>query len=98
MTSVLDDKREEIVAFCEANGIEYLGVFGSYARGDYRDDSDVDMLVRFGSVIGLMKFVRIELDLTELLGKKVDIVTENGVSELIEDSLYNELTPIYGQR
>jgi len=96
--SVLDEKRDEIAAFCEANDIEYLGVFGSYARGDYGVDSDVDMLVRFNRPIGLIKFARVELDMEALLGKKVDMVTEGGISELIKGSLNEEISSIYGKR
>jgi len=96
--SVVEEKRGEIAAFCEANGIEYLGVFGSYARGDFDEGSDVDMLVRFRSSIGLIRFARVELDMGALIGKKVDMVTEGGISELIKDSLNEEISSIYGQR
>ncbi len=63
---------------CEKYGIDYLGMFGSTARGEAREDSDVDLLVRFGddSNIGLFELDRIQRDLEIKFGKKVDLVTQ----------------------
>jgi predicted nucleotidyltransferase len=93
--SVLDEKQEEIAAFCEVNGIEYLGVFGSYARGDYGVDSDIDFIVRFAKRISLFELVRVQRSMGELLGKEVDLITEKSVHKLLRPYIEKDLTAIY---
>lgn len=51
-----------------------MGVFGSYARGEQREDSDLDVLVELGEGIGLIGVVGLQLDLSDALGVKVDLV------------------------
>jgi uncharacterized protein len=55
-------------------------LFGSYARGEQDGKSDIDLLVELEDHVGLYKFVSIQLGLENLLGKKVDLVSENGLS------------------
>ena len=95
MTSVLDEKRDEIAAFCGANGIEYLGVFGSYARGDFGERSDIDLLVRFAGVKDLFEFVRVRREIAGLLGVEVDIVTEKGLDKYIKETVLSEVLAVY---
>jgi predicted nucleotidyltransferase len=59
--------------------ISEIGVFGSYTRGEQQDDSDIDILVSFEKPIGFIKFMRLEFYLSELLGKKVDLVTKDSL-------------------
>jgi predicted nucleotidyltransferase len=68
--------KEKIADFCRRNNILELSVFGSALRDDFGPDSDVDMLVEFesGKEPGLMEIVRIENELSEILGHKVDLV------------------------
>lgn len=56
-----------------------ISIFGSYARGEQRSDSDLDILIRFKERIGLLKLVTIEQELSDEIGIKVDLVTENAV-------------------
>jgi hypothetical protein len=60
-----------------------IGVFGSYARGEQRADSDLDLLVTFGKRLTLLDLVGLEMELTEQLGIKVDLVTRNALSLFI---------------
>ena len=80
---------------CEANDIEYLGLFGSYARGDFRPDSDVDLLVRFTKPIGLFALVHAEIELSERLGKKVDLVIDGSLSPYIKDRVMAQVRTLY---
>lgn len=62
----------------EYNPIQ-IGVFGSYARDEQHIDSDIDVLVSFKKSISLLQLISIENQLSEKLGIKVDLITENGV-------------------
>ncbi|MBI2860094.1 MAG: nucleotidyltransferase family protein [Chloroflexi bacterium] len=60
-------------------GVKRIGVFGSYARGEPGKRSDIDILVEFGQPVGYFKFMKLEERLGELLGVKVDLVTEGAL-------------------
>ena len=79
-------------------GIQYAGLFGSYARGEAREDSDVDILVRMGKPLTLPMFIRLENQLAEALNKKVDLVTEQSLKARLRDAVLSEIKPIYGQK
>ncbi len=75
---------EAIAAICRKHDVEELSIFGSVLREDFRPDSDVDFLVRFrnndaGPWMG--KFADMERELSELLGRKVDVVDRAGVEQ-----------------
>jgi predicted nucleotidyltransferase len=80
---------------CVANDIEYLGVFGSVARGDFDDQSDIDLLARFCKPKSLMDIVRIERQLTKRLGRSVDLVLEDAVSPYLKARILAEVRPVY---
>ncbi len=73
--------RERLAEFCRRNHIRRLALFGSVLRGDFRPDSDVDVLVEFepDHVPGL-GFFALEYELSALLGRKVDLNTPNFLS------------------
>jgi uncharacterized protein len=73
--------RQRLAEFCRNNHIRKLALFGSILRDDFRPDSDIDVLVEFepGHVPGL-KFFALESELSELLGRKVDLNTPNFLS------------------
>ncbi len=73
---------------------EYIGIFGSYARGDEREDSDLDILVQFGKRLTLFDLVGLEQDLTEALDIKVDLVTAKSLSPLIRPFVEEDLQKI----
>ena len=80
------------------NHVEYAGVFGSRARGDYRKDSDLDLLIRFNKPIGMFAFVDLQDRLKEVTGKKIDLVTELSLSPYIKDKVMSDLVTVYGKR
>jgi hypothetical protein len=71
--------------------VEELGVFGSFARGDNTQTSDVDILVRFSQPLGFFKFIELENYLTGLLGRKVDLVTEKALKPAIKSDVLREV-------
>ena len=80
---------------CQTNDIAFLGVFGSQSRGDTTEHSDIDLLVRFSKRKSLPDLVRIERKLSEILGKKVDLMTEASISPYLTDRIKKEMKIIY---
>jgi len=78
--------REKIAAFCRRHHIRRLALFGSVLRDDFGPDSDVDVLVEFEPehVPGLA-FISMEIELSELLGRKVDLNTPKFLSRYLRD-------------
>ncbi len=62
-------------------GVEKIGLFGSTAKGTVTKESDVDILIEFNKPIGF-KFVKLVVYLEELLGKKVDVITKDGLKNI----------------
>ncbi len=81
----------KIDELCRRHHIVRLAFFGSVLRDDFRPDSDVDILVEFyPEHIPGLAFFRIELELSELLGRKVDLQTPNFLSPLIRNKILQE--------
>lgn len=89
--------RDLVADICERNDIAYLGLFGSFARGEATEMSDVDLLVRFDQPKSLLDLVRIEEEFAERLGRKVDLVTVNAVSPYLRDRIVAEVKVVYEQ-
>ena len=84
-----------VVSILGKYGARKIGVFGSYARGEERPDSDLDLLVDFRDRKSLLALVRIERELSENLGIKVDLLTEQAISPYLIDRIKSELKVIY---
>jgi hypothetical protein len=84
--------KEQIAGFCKKNHIKKLAFFGSVLRDDFRPDSDIDILVTFDrSVpIGLFEVIGMEMELSEMMGKKVDLRTPNELSDYFRDEVLAE--------
>ncbi|MDI6792874.1 MAG: nucleotidyltransferase family protein [bacterium] len=89
--------RTRLVETCEHNDIAFLGVFGSFARGESRAESDVDLLVSFSRRKSLLDLVRIEREFTEVLRRTVDLVTEASISPYLRERIKAEVKVIYEQ-
>jgi hypothetical protein len=87
----------KLAELCRRYRVRELAVFGSAARGEMREDSDVDLLVEFlpEAEIGLLEHAGLMLDLSELLGRRVDLVSKRGLKPLIRDSILREARPVY---
>ena len=91
-------ENEIIISFLKKHGAIKIGIFGSTARGEERPDSDIDILVEFNEVKGLFEFIGIGLDLEDILGKKIDLFTEENLRLFIKDRVMEELVVIYDER
>jgi predicted nucleotidyltransferase len=85
---------DQIISFMRQHGAEKIGVFGSYARNEARADSDPDLMVWFKEQKSLLVMIRIERELSELLGVKIDLLTEQAVSPYLIDRIRQELKVI----
>ena len=90
--------RDKIADFCRRHYIRRLAIFGSALREDFAPDSDVDVLVEFikGQEPGLA-FFDMEVELSELLGRKVDLNTPNFLSRYFRDTVVREAEVQYVQ-
>jgi len=70
--------------------VKNMGIFGSVARGEQNEKSDVDILVEFSSPIGMFDFIRLENFLSKILGKKVDLVSKNAIKSIIKNDILSE--------
>jgi len=84
----------EILRIAHMHGANNVRVFGSRARGDARPDSDLDLLVTLEPNRSLLDLVAIKQDLEDLLDWTVDVVTENGLSPYLRDSVIAEARPL----
>ena len=86
----------DLAVFCRKNHIRRLAFFGSVLRGDFRPDSDIDILVEFepGRVPGL-GFFALQDDLGQMLGRRVDLHTPASLSSYFRDQVLREAEPAY---
>lgn len=74
----------------------WIGVFGSFARGENKKGSDLDILIKFKEPISLLKLVQIEQELNDKLGIPIDLVTENSLKNpRLKEYIKQDLTTIY---
>jgi uncharacterized protein len=82
---------------CRRYHVRELSVFGSAARGEMRPDSDIDLLVEFipNAKADLFDYSGLMLDLTSLIGRRVDLVSKHGLKPLIRESVLKEARVLY---
>ena len=87
----------EIAAFCLRNHIRKLAFFGSVLRNNFRPESDVDVLVEFekGNVPGFISLARMERELSDVIGRKVDLRTPEDLSRYFRDEVVAEAEVLY---
>jgi predicted nucleotidyltransferase len=85
----IDVPREQLAAFCRRHRIRKLALFGSVLRDDFGPESDIDVLVEFDADarVGLITLSAMELELGELLGRKVDLRTPADLSRYFRDEV-----------
>jgi predicted nucleotidyltransferase len=86
-----------LAELCRRYSVGKLSFFGSAARGDMRPDSDIDLLVEFlpDGEIDLVDYAGLMLELSRLLGRRVDLVSMNGLKPLIRPSVLAQARPLY---
>lgn len=84
--------KDEISEFCRRNRVRRLSLFGSVLREDFGPDSDVDILVEFeaGTRVGMIRFSGLEIELSNIIGRKVDLNTPGFLSKYSRDRILAE--------
>lgn len=77
-------------------GGDKVAIFGSYIHDQEEPDSDIDVLVNFSETKSLLDLARIERELSEKIGIKIDLLTENSLSPYIKDSIQDDKKEVYG--
>ena len=90
----LDEHRQEILSLAARHGAKSIRVFGSVVRGEADEQSDVDFLVEMEPGRSLMDMGGLLMDLQELLGCKVDVVSEKGLRPRIRERVLKEAMPL----
>ena len=91
---ILKDKRDQIMRLAARYGVERMRIFGSLARGQATPESDIDFLVAFRRGKTLLDLIGFKQDLENLLGQKVDVVSEGGVSPHLRNRIFGEAVPL----
>ena len=89
--AILARHREEL----QASGVKSLAVFGSLSRGEATAESDIDLLVEFSRPVGLLAFIRLRRRLTEILGRRVDLVTPKALRPAWRERILSEIVPAF---
>ena len=84
-----------LIDICRQNDVSMVGVFGSMVRGEAKKKSDVDLIIRFSKRKSLLAVVRLERELSEALGRKVDLLTEGAISPYLREQILKEMQVVY---
>lgn len=95
MVTTIQQLKEKIEPILRGNDVSYCAVFGSFARGDFSDKSDADLLIRFSQPKGLFEFFHLQDELEKVTGRKIDLVTERALHPLLKENILKDLKVIY---
>jgi predicted nucleotidyltransferase len=94
INELLKKKREEILRVAASHGATNVRIFGSVARGESDEKSDLDLLVTMEAGRSLLDHAALWLELQELLGCEVDVVSDKGLRPRMRDRVLNEAVPL----
>lgn len=97
--------KENIANILKANKLDLLaryhlksiGIFGSFTREDFKDDSDIDILIDYDQPMGI-EFIDLAEDLEEILKRKVDLVSKKGIKSKYFEEIKKDLIYVYRRR
>jgi predicted nucleotidyltransferase len=94
ITTILREKREEILKIAASHGARNIRVFGSVARGEADESSDIDLLVDMEADRSLLDVAALVADLRDVLGPRVNVVSEKGLYWLLRRRILHEAKPL----
>ena len=90
-----NELKEKIISFLRKYDAERISIFGSYVRGEATPESDIDIIVEFKDVKGLITFIEIQEELSEAINIKVDLLTKEEISPYLIKRIKKEALVIY---
>lgn len=93
-SNLLEKYRENIEESARNHGIRSVRVFGSFARGEENEESDIDLLVELEPNRSLFDIISLKYELEDFIGRKVDVVTLGGISPYLVDRITKEAVPL----
>lgn len=90
--------KKKTLPILKENDVGFAAVFGSYAKGQATEKSDIDLMIKFSKPKSLLDLVHLEGQLSDLLSARVDLVTEKALSPYLREEVFNTLVPLYGRR
>jgi len=94
LTHLLDQLRRYLPELAAKYHVRSLGLFGSFVRHEQHRDSDIDLLVTFDTVPGLLQFIALENELSDRLGMRVDLVMRDALKPAIGEQILAEVVPV----
>ena len=94
MHPAIESHRDALIALAHRRGITRVRVFGSMSRGDAKDDSDVDLLVALSPGTSALAMGGLLMDAQDLLGRRVDVVSEASLHPAMRDRILAEAVPL----
>ena len=86
----INEIKRKAIPLLKKHGVVKAGIFGSYARGEAKKNSDIDILVRFKAGKGYFDLVRLEMELKTKLKKKVDLITYRSINHLLKEKILQD--------
>jgi predicted nucleotidyltransferase len=94
MHPIIEFHRDQLIALADRRGVTQVRVFGSMSRDDAQDDSDVDLLVTLRPGTSALALGGLLMDAQELLGRRVDVVTEASLHPALRDRVLADAVPL----
>ena len=98
MTKKITEIKAKILPILKKNDVVRASIFGSFARGEEKKRSDIDMLVELNKKHSLLDLIGIKYELEDVLKRKVDLLTYGGVNPRLEKYIYKDEIKIYAKR
>lgn len=96
-----DEIKEKVLPVLLPYGVKRIAVFGSFARGDYTPESDIDLLIDIEEPrkvpMGFFTWIRLEKELSQKLGRDVELISEKGLNKRIRPYIESDMIVIYDQ-
>jgi predicted nucleotidyltransferase len=97
MATIYPFDLSRMIDICRQNDVSMIGVFGSMACGEAKKKSNIDLIIRFSKRKSLLAMARLERELLEALGRKVDLLTQAAINPYLRESVLKELKVVYGE-
>lgn len=98
MTKKITEIKEKILPILKKNDVVRASIFGSFARGEDKDGSDIDILVELREAKGLLFLAGLKFELEDALDRKVDLLTYKAINPRLEKYIYKDEIKIYGKK